>query len=116
MARPTGTKLEIKKEYTNSSIEQVEIKTEDGKVTKVEVNVTQLGNGGGAGGAGTSITTAITNENIGDYIDLGNDIVDFKETGSTKDDWRIFYVQKNSFSNIMFNNYFIGNWFCDIIN
>ena len=90
----TGTdNKQIQREYTSNAIEQVEIKDEDGKLTKIEVTVTQLGNGGGAGGAGgtgTSITTAITNDNIGDYIDLGNTIVG---TTATDDDWRVLYVE-----------------------
>ena len=62
------------------------------------------------GGSDTSeeIVTSlasVTNENIGDYIDLGNDIVDYKEdqvaeidetTGMTTDDWRIFYVDEEN--------------------
>lgn len=35
----------------------------------------------------------ITNDNIGEYIDLGNDVVDWLEEGSTSDDWRILYVE-----------------------
>lgn len=39
-------------------------------------------------------------ENIGDYIDLGNDI---NATGNTKDDWRIFYADENALYVILDN-------------
>ena len=39
-------------------------------------------------------------ENIGDYIDLGNDI---NATGNTKDDWRIFYADENGLYVILDN-------------
>ena len=39
-------------------------------------------------------------ENIGDYIDLGNDI---NATGNTKDDWRIFYANENGLYVILDN-------------
>ena len=35
----------------------------------------------------------VTNDNIGDYIDLGNDIV---RTESTADDWRVLYVENDT--------------------
>ena len=35
----------------------------------------------------------VTNDNIGDYIDLGNDIVG---TENTSDDWRIFYKEEDT--------------------
>lgn len=40
-------------------------------------------------GTVTAEASKITNANIGDYIDLGNNIVG---TDSTSDDWRILYV------------------------
>ena len=53
--------------------------------------------GGGAGGSdpegetGVETTLAsVTTANIGDYIDLRNNVVG---TASTKDDWRIFYTE-----------------------
>ena len=42
---------------------------------------------------------SLTEDNIGDYIDLGNDIIDNSLTGTrnvTTDDWRILYKDKNA--------------------
>lgn len=40
---------------------------------------------------------SLTEDNIGDYIDLGNDIVDFNgKTNVTTDDWRILYVEDDT--------------------
>lgn len=42
---------------------------------------------------------AVTNDNIGDYIDLGNDIIDNSLLGTTEvttDDWRILYKDENT--------------------
>ena len=41
----------------------------------------------------------VTNDNIGDYIDLGNDIIDnslLGTTGVTSDDWRILYKDEEN--------------------
>ena len=44
----------------------------------------------------TTIASA-TNENIGEYVDLGNDIIDFNGNSDvTTDDWRIFYVDETT--------------------
>ena len=44
----------------------------------------------------TTLASA-TNDNIGQYIDLGNDIVDYNgTTGKTTDDWRILYVENDT--------------------
>ena len=41
--------------------------------------------------------SSLTNENIGEYIDLGNDIVDYNGTTDvTTDDWRILYVDEEN--------------------
>lgn len=41
----------------------------------------------------TITLASVTNDNIGDYIDLKNNIV---KTDSTNDDWRILYVDENT--------------------
>ena len=40
------------------------------------------------------VVSAISNDNIGEYIDLGNDIIG--SNGSTTDDWRILYVENGN--------------------
>ena len=45
----------------------------------------------------TLASLKISNENIGEYIDLGNDVIDTEETkGVTTDDWRILYVDETT--------------------
>ena len=45
----------------------------------------------------TQTLASVTNENIGEYINLGNDIVDYNgTTGVMTDDWRILYVENDT--------------------
>ncbi len=65
---------------------QAKAKTEQAKLNE-EIGLNQL-----AEYIENMGTTLIKNKNIGDYIDLGNDVVG---TDSTTDDWRILYVDEN---------------------
>ena len=79
-----GTQMVIKKEYDKYTIEQVEIKTEDGKISKIEVIVDEI----------NILASSISknkNQNYGMYTNYSVDI----DGNSTNNDWKIFYADKN---------------------
>ena len=66
------------------------------KLTKDQTTTTDKNTyvGEGSGSGNTTTLASVTNEdNIGDYIDLGNSIVG---TTATTDDWRILYKEENT--------------------
>ena len=82
-----------------------EVEKYGGKITGNEFPVTVIIEGkefgvegnGSVATKGTLASLKISNANIGDYIDLGNDVIDTEKTkGVTTDDWRILYVDETT--------------------
>ena len=88
-----ATTLTLTVKLIKTPIEKEEKATIGIQLTAEPVQPGEEGTSGGAGGSGSTTMTlaSVTNANIGDYIDLGNNIVG--ENG-TKDDWRILYVDE----------------------
>ena len=94
-----ATTLTVSIELIKVPIEQTETTTIGIQLTAIPVQPGQEGTSGETGGTDddstgtlTSTLEEVTNDNIGDYIDLGNNIVG---TNSTSDDWRVLYVENN---------------------
>ena len=90
-------------ELTIENLEE-EVGKYSGEITGNEFPVTVIIDGkeyivtsNGKVSKNTLASLGISNENIGDYIDLGNDVIDTEETkGVTTDDWRILYVDETT--------------------
>ncbi len=99
LTAPTGwgyanpEKTAISKVYTENITENVEVTDENGNRITVEVKVDNIVELGQVPEEPTEppAIAEVTNNNIGDYIDLGNNVVG---TTSTEDDWRILYVDE----------------------
>ena len=89
-----ATTLTVTVELLKTPIVATEKATMGIQLTAVPVQPGEEGTSGGTtGGKPTETTTlaSLTNDNIGDYIDFGNNVVG---TESTSDDWRILYVDE----------------------
>ena len=90
-------------ELTIKNLEE-EVGKYSGEITGNEFPVTVIMDGkeyvvssNGKVSKDTLASLKISNANIGDYIDLGNDVIDTEETeGVTTDDWRILYVDETT--------------------
>ena len=93
--------------YGELTIENLkeEVEKYGGEITGNEFPVTVIMDGkefvvegnGSVATKGTLVSLGISNENIGDYIDLGNDVINTEKTkGVTTDDWRILYVDETT--------------------
>ena len=88
-----ATTLTITIQLIKTPVSSIETSTIGMQLTVAPVQPGEEGNGSGTGNGtddGNSGIPSITNQNIGDYIDLGNNIIG---TESTADDWRILYVE-----------------------